>query len=465
MDPVKLKKIDGWKDLWEKGIFPWHKDGINPKLEKYWSILLQAAGKSKPEECRFFVPLCGKTKDLLFLRSQGFQVIGCEGVHQACTDFFTENSINDMEKVELEPGMTSYSTKDGKLKIIGGDYFKLTPNLLGGKVDCVWDRGSLVAIDLGDREKYADVMCSVLNNQFGYLIASIEREVDSPGCMPYSLSFDDVKDLFGKKFGVHLMESKSDENKVKDNTFIVSTDKGKDGSSLEDRLNMWRGRWDKSMIGWHKSVVNEHLTQYYDYLLNGKEKIKILFPLSGKSIDLVHCYNQGHIVVGIEGVPLAVEEMFQNGNLKYSRTFCIEIDGFIYQTEDGRLSVYCCDFFKMKPELIGEDKCDSVFDRGAFEAIFEADRESYAKLILQFVKPDFRYILNIYDYGGDYKGPPRAAKKEEIFGLFNGHKMGSNVVSKAELLMQEDALDLFKQKGWEVDYAIKNIYGIKSIAP
>ena len=35
----------------------------------------------------------------------------------------------------------------------------------------------------------------------------------------------------------------------------------------------------------------------------------------------------------------------------------------------------------------------------------------------------------------------------------------------AELLMKEDALDLFKQKGWEVDYAIKNIYGIKSFAP
>ena len=46
--------------------------------------------------------------------------------------------------------------------------------------------------------RYADVMCSVLNNQFGYLIASIEREVDSPGCMPHSLSFDDVKNLFGK---------------------------------------------------------------------------------------------------------------------------------------------------------------------------------------------------------------------------------------------------------------------------
>ena len=53
-------------------------------------------------------------------------------------------------------------------------------------------------------------------------------------------------------------------SKFFNNNFFI---KGKDGSSLEDRLNMWRGRWDKSKIGWHKSVVNEHLTQYYDYLL------------------------------------------------------------------------------------------------------------------------------------------------------------------------------------------------------
>ena len=49
--------------------------------------------------------------------------------------------------------MKSYGTKDGNLKIIGGDYFKLTPEILGGKVDCVWDRGSIVAIDVEDRKK------------------------------------------------------------------------------------------------------------------------------------------------------------------------------------------------------------------------------------------------------------------------------------------------------------------------
>ena len=53
--------------------------------------------------------------------------------------------------IDLDKGMKSYETKDGTLKIIGGDYFQLKPDLLGGKVDCVWDRGSLVAIDKEDR--------------------------------------------------------------------------------------------------------------------------------------------------------------------------------------------------------------------------------------------------------------------------------------------------------------------------
>ena len=72
---------------------------------------------------------------------------------------------------------------------------------------------------------------------------------------------------------------------------------------------------------------------------NGKEKIKILFPLSGKSLDLPHFYKEGHKVVGIEGVPLAVEEMFQTAEIKYDKKFCTDIDGFIYQV---RLFLSCC---------------------------------------------------------------------------------------------------------------------------
>ena len=84
----------------------------------------------------------------------------------------------------------------------------------------------------------------------------------------------------------------------------------------------------------------------------------------------------------------------------------------------------------MKTELLGEKKCEAVFDRGAFEAIYETDREAYVKLILDFVTPDFRYIVECYDYEGEYKGPPRSCKKEKVFELFRGHKIGPNLVSK-----------------------------------
>ena len=94
---------------------------------------------------------------------------------------------------------------------------------------------------------------------------------------------------------------------------------------------MWRGRWTDNRSGWHKPNVNEHLLKYFDLLKNDKDKLKILFPLCGKSLDLVHCYNQGHIVVGIEGVPMAIEELFKNGGLKFERTFCDAIDGFVYK--------------------------------------------------------------------------------------------------------------------------------------
>ena len=50
----------------------------------------------------------------------------------------------------------------------------------------------------------------------------------------------------------------------------------------------------------HVSCENDYVIVLFLSTQNGKEKIKILFPLSGKSIDLVHCYNQGNLFRGID---------------------------------------------------------------------------------------------------------------------------------------------------------------------
>ena len=40
-----------------------------------------------------FVPLCGKTLDMVWLSEQGFNVVGCEISEVAAQQFFNENNI------------------------------------------------------------------------------------------------------------------------------------------------------------------------------------------------------------------------------------------------------------------------------------------------------------------------------------------------------------------------------------
>ena len=78
------------------------------------------------------------------------------------------------------------------------------------------------------------------------------------------------------------------------------------------------------------------------------------------------------------------------------------------QSSDSRLVVYVGDFFQMNFDLQSYGKCDAVFDRGAFEAIEVIDRPAYVKQVMKLVKPQFRYILNGFEYEDPaFFGPPR----------------------------------------------------------
>ena len=74
----------------------------------------------------------------------------------------------------------------------------------------------------------------------------------------------------GSNHSVRLLKSEANEKGIRDNTFIVTSNKAK-----SERLNMWAERWDMSKIGWHKSDVNEHLLKHFDYLQVKLMSIKI----------------------------------------------------------------------------------------------------------------------------------------------------------------------------------------------
>merc|ERR1712062_851037 len=112
--------------------------------------------------------------------------------------------MGEFSKTEISAEVSKFDSDNGQISIIHGDYFNMTPEVLGGQVDCIWDRGSLVAIDVDKRSEYAQVMMSLMNDKFTYLIASLEREVEPVNPMPHSASFDDIEELFGKKMDVDL---------------------------------------------------------------------------------------------------------------------------------------------------------------------------------------------------------------------------------------------------------------------
>ena len=66
IDPMN----ENWIERWETGKTGWHEPDGNENLKAHW----QWSGK------RVLVPLCGKTPDLLWLESQGNEVVGVEVV-------------------------------------------------------------------------------------------------------------------------------------------------------------------------------------------------------------------------------------------------------------------------------------------------------------------------------------------------------------------------------------------------
>jgi len=109
-------KNNYWLDKWQENDIAFHEQNINADLIAYISEL-----NLKPGDC-IFVPLCGKTKDMLWLAEKGFHVIGVELSPIACNDFFTE--LNITPHITKQSKFTKYQYNN--IELLCGDLFNLT---------------------------------------------------------------------------------------------------------------------------------------------------------------------------------------------------------------------------------------------------------------------------------------------------------------------------------------------------
>ena len=146
------------------------------------------------------MPLCGKSKDMLWLREQGFLVHGVELSGIAVQSFYQENGLipeyNTSSKFE-------YYEADG-IRILCGDFFDLGKADLAN-VEIVYDRASLVALPPELREHYVRHLVSILQPGTQILLLTFDYPQAEMSGPPFSVSLDDVETLYDKQAEVRVL--------------------------------------------------------------------------------------------------------------------------------------------------------------------------------------------------------------------------------------------------------------------
>lgn len=187
-------KKEFWLERWERAEIGFHQNEINPYLLRYWRELPAARGGE------VFVPLCGKSLDMLWLRRQGSTVLGVELSAIAAQDFFKENGLSP---AQADSGKFDCREADG-IRILCGDFFDLGKEDLA-TVSAVYDRASLVALPPEMRERYARHLVEMLPPATQILLVTFDypqAEMQGP---PFAVSVNEVEALYGKYAEIRLL--------------------------------------------------------------------------------------------------------------------------------------------------------------------------------------------------------------------------------------------------------------------
>ena len=176
---------DFWLERWKNEQIGFHEQEANPFLTEYWQALHLVPGS------KVFVPLCGKSVDMQWLRSQGHPVIGVELSEKAAQDFFKENDYTaSVAKVNT---FVCYEANNIEIKC--GDFFDLSKAELAS-VNAVYDRASMVALPLEMRQRYVQHMAKILPPKTQILLITFDyppAEMQGP---PFSVSPANVEALY-----------------------------------------------------------------------------------------------------------------------------------------------------------------------------------------------------------------------------------------------------------------------------
>lgn len=179
--------MDGefWQSKWQSQDIAFNQTKTNELLQRYFNSL-----SLKPNS-RIFVPLCGKSIDMIWLTSQGYDVVGVELSQIACNAFFEENQIS-VETTQIE-NFTVFQS--AHITLFSGDFFYLNKSFLG-RVDAVYDRAALIALPFEMRKKYVSHLRNITNDSAPIFLITTDYPQEDMQGPPFSIGQTEVEALF-----------------------------------------------------------------------------------------------------------------------------------------------------------------------------------------------------------------------------------------------------------------------------
>ena len=197
------KRVDAayWREKWEKNEIGFHDREVNPALPACWPDT--APG-------RVFVPLCGKSLDMLWLAERGWQVVGCELADVAARDFFAEAGLEPVHDVREHS--TVYEA--GSVAIHVGDIFSIDWSS-EPPFDALYDRAALVALPPAERVRYARLIAGLMRPGAVGVVVTLDYDQAAMAGPPFAVGTVELERLY--RYGERLRRLEVNDSALESN--------------------------------------------------------------------------------------------------------------------------------------------------------------------------------------------------------------------------------------------------------
>ncbi len=196
-----------WHQRWRDNLIGFHQAEVNLQLQAFWPRL------EVPSGAQVFVPLCGKSRDMLWLAAR-HPVLGVELSPIAVQAFFAEAGL--VPERREEGAFTVYETQG--LRLWCGDFFDLRREQLA-TVRAVYDRASLIALPPELRQHFVSHLHALLPAGVVMLLVTMEYEQAEMQGPPFCVEEAEVHTLFEPAWSVqrvHVVDVLADEPKFRE---------------------------------------------------------------------------------------------------------------------------------------------------------------------------------------------------------------------------------------------------------